>query len=102
MRYHKGASESSLLNVSKLHRPHGPPLPLGKQLRRLLQPKALHPIPDLRLHWFNPRLLPDRDAVLLLLLSKLLHVRSRNPGGPCRCKPFHGSPLCHLRGCDVL
>lgn len=36
-----------LLDLPRLHLPHGPPLSVGEQLRRRAQPEAFHPVSQL-------------------------------------------------------
>ena len=61
-----------------MHRPDGPSLPMGEQLRRLLQPKVLPPVPSLRLPRFHARSRPHGLVGICLhgqeLPSILLHV----------------------------
>ena len=58
MPFSQATSESSLLNLRQMHRSYGPSLPLGQQLRRLLQPKVLPLVPRLCLPRIFPRSRP--------------------------------------------
>ena len=57
-----------------MHSPDGSPLPLGQQLRRLLQPEALSAIPCLRLPRQCPCVFDHRKENQRLLGRELCHI----------------------------
>jgi len=56
----QGPSEPPLQYLQAMCGSYGPPLPLGKQLCWILQPKALFAFPDLCVPRVNSCIFPDR------------------------------------------
>ena len=83
---HEAAPSSSLTHIQGLRSEDGPPLSVGQQLSRRLQPKQFPVVPGLRVNRFDLRLRSDNCKLVALHLGSLTKIHRPNQlhGNDCR------------------